>query len=229
MTEEQVAETITHCEAALQGGGPIDLRALGYWRALSAVKRHPEWIPRFAAALGAIDRQAFERRVWPVLPIWVGALTLAGGTLVGLILAALVGRRPRRWKGPILLASTVMLLGSTHGLTHLIVGRIFGMRFIGWFFDGPIRIEPSIKVDSASYLRAPPCQRAAMHASGAIVTKLIPFALLCLGSAAKAPRWALGILGAIGVFQLLTDALFSTRSGDWSRVIRELRIAKANR
>lgn len=226
MTEEQVAETIARCEEALRTGGPVDLRALGYWRAVHAVKRHPDWVPRFAEALGQIDRQAFERRVWPVLPVWMGALILSAGTLAGLMLAALVGALPRRWKGPALLASTGALLVSTHGLAHLIVGRMLGMRFVGWFLGGPIPIEPGIKIDQASYLRVPACQRAWMHASGAIVSKVIPFAMLGLGRCAKAPTWSLRILGGIGIVLLLIDALFSTRFSDWSRFMREMRIAR---
>ena len=54
------------CEHALAAGGKVDLRELGFWRAVSAVKRRREWIERYADRIGAIDRQAFERAVRPI-------------------------------------------------------------------------------------------------------------------------------------------------------------------
>ncbi len=46
------------------------------------------------------------------------------------------------------------------------------MRVIYWFVGTIRRPQPGVKVDYASYLRAPPRQRAWMHASGAIVVEV---------------------------------------------------------
>ena len=62
-----------------------------------------------------------------------------------------------------------MLLGTTHDLAHLVVGRLVGIRFTHWFIDGPTRLQPGLKTDYASYLRTPPHARAWMHASGALI------------------------------------------------------------
>jgi len=225
LTEEQVAAILQDCKLAFLGGEPVDLRALGFWRVVRAVKRHPEWIDQFAESIGEVDRAAFLRKVQPVYPVPLGAALLATGTALGLGLTALTFDVSEKWRGLTLLAGVGALLGSTHGLTHFLVGKLEGMSFVGWFLDGPLKVEPSLKTDVASYLKTPPEKRAWMHASGAIVTKLIPFAGLALGIAARVPFWAKALLGLIGVFQIVTDVLFSTKNGDWARFKREMRLA----
>jgi hypothetical protein len=66
-----------------------------------------------------------------------------------------------------------------------------------------------------------------MHASGAVVTKLVPFAfgvpavLYYFGW-----NWLTILLFAIGGFQIVTDVLLSTKLSDWKKVRRELRAAR---
>jgi hypothetical protein len=36
-----------------------------------------------------------------------------------------------------------------------VAGRAAGIRFTGWFLDGPTRLQPGLKIDYASYLRTP--------------------------------------------------------------------------
>lgn len=225
LTEERVAAILQECKLALLSGEPVDLRALGFWRVVRAVKHHPEWVDQFAESIGEVDRAAFLRRVQPVYPVPLGAALLATGTVLGLGLTALSFDVSAKWRGLTLLAGIGALLGSTHGLTHFLVGKLEGMSFVGWFLNGPLKVEPTIKIDQATYLKTPPEQRAWMHASGAIVTKLIPFAGLALGIAARVPLWTKVLLGLIGLFQIITDLLFSTKSGDWARFKREMRLA----
>jgi hypothetical protein len=68
-----------------------------------------------------------------------------------------------------------------------------------------------------------------MHASGAIATKLVPFLVLALASATDidAPGWAIAILWVLGIGQIVSDLLFSTRKSDWKKVRRELVVARA--
>ena len=116
-----------------------------------------------------------------------------------------------------------MLLGTTHDLAHLVVGRLVGIRFAHWFIDGPTRLQPGLKTDYASYLRTPPHARAWMHASGALTTKAIPFAILALRSGDPPwVRWALFVLGGV---QILTDVFFSRHHSDWKRFRREMAVA----
>jgi hypothetical protein len=65
-----------------------------------------------------------------------------------------------------------------------------------------------------------------MHASGALVTKVVPFAILPLAVAARAPRWVAVILVLLGAAQVVTDVLLSTKTSDWKRFRREMRNAR---
>jgi hypothetical protein len=118
------------------------------------------------------------------------------------------------------------LLTTTHGLAHLLVGRLAGIRFSHWFIGELKRPQPGVKVDYATYLRASTPVRAWMHASGAIATKIIPFALIGAAIAADLPAWAVWGLAVIGIASIVTDVLWSTRSSDWKRFKREMRLAQ---
>src|SRR3990170_236430 len=61
--ESQVERTLIACQQALAAEGKPDLRALGFWRAVAAVKRRGDLIERYASRIAAIDRQAFRRGV----------------------------------------------------------------------------------------------------------------------------------------------------------------------
>jgi hypothetical protein len=217
------------CERDLAAGGKVDLRKLGFWRAVSAVKRRREWTERYADRIGAIDRQAFERAVRPTWPPAVGTSVLSLGAAAGLFLAGVSRAIPSRWNAVTLMAGATTLLGTTHGLAHFVLGRLLGIRFTHWYLNGPTRLQPGVKIDYASYLRASPQARAWMHASGALVTKVIPFALVPVARTTGMPRWAAAALLGIGVAQIGTDLLYSTRKSDWKRVRREVRIAQQSK
>ncbi|MBI3979491.1 MAG: hypothetical protein HY331_15015 [Chloroflexi bacterium] len=226
MDVERLEAILTTCEQALAGSGRVDLRRLGFWKAVEAVKRRPDWIERYADRIAEIDRRAFERAVRPTIPPDAGTAALGLGTAAGLLLVAATYYVPVQWKGIALLAGTGALLMTTHGLAHYVVGRALGMRFTHWYVDGPTRLQPGLKVDYASYLRTPARARAWMHAAGALVTKAVPFALLGAALAAGVPAWATAVLVGIGVVQIVTDVVFSVRHSDWKRFRREMRVAR---
>jgi hypothetical protein len=116
-----------------------------------------------------------------------------------------------------------------HSVAHYIVGRSVGIWFTDLFVSIPPPPLPGLKTDYASYLRASPIARGWMHASGAIATKLAPFIALAFAPAAHAPAWAVAILLGLGIFQIVTDVLFSTKASDWKKVRRELAVARSRR
>ena len=243
MTNEQIEAALARAEEALAHGR--SLKGAGFWPAVEAVKRDPAKIEAYADGIAAIDRRAFEQGVKLRIsaPVGVGGLTLL--TAVG-ILAVVVARRAvgslpsailtssgvdaYHWPGfvPIVfLVGLGSLIVGTHSLTHWIVGRLVGIRFTHVFLGGPPPPRPGLKTDYASYLRATPRERAAMHASGAIVTKIVPFALLPLSLSFSTDwPWLTWILIVIGVVQIATDVLLSTKVSDWKKVLRELRTAR---
>jgi hypothetical protein len=62
-----------------------------------------------------------------------------------------------------------------------------------------------------------------MHASGAIVTKAIPFLLIPAALLMPAiPTWVPIVLLALGIVQIVTDVVWSTRASDWAKYRREI-------
>lgn len=225
----EIDAILTACERALASGARLDLKALGFWRAVDAVKRDPGLVEPYASRIATIDRRAFLARVRPVFPLWFGVAVLLGGTIAGLVLLAAAFALPPGASGVATLLGAGALLGTTHDLAHLVAGRVAGIRFTHWFMDVPRRPQPGVKIDYASYLRAPASARAWMHASGAIVSKLVPFLIVPVAVAAPAPWWTSAILIAIGVVSVVTDALFSVRASDWKKFRREMRFARGTR
>lgn len=225
MDEHGIEEALARAERALGESGRVDLAALGFWRAVAAVKRRPDLVERYAARIAEIDRTAFLRAVPIALPAGVGVVLLLAGCAAGVALIVLAAALEGDLAGLALLAAVGALIGATHSLAHLVAGALAGIRFTHWFSQPPRRPQPGLKTDYASYLRASPRARAWMHASGAIVSKVIPFAALPLVGAVGAPGWTAAALIAIGLVSLATDALFSVRSSDWKRFRREIRLA----
>jgi hypothetical protein len=182
----------------------------------------------WAEDAGSIDRKAFELAVRPRFPIWFGNAVLLGGMAVGagaIVLA--VRSSDATVSGVALVASAGILSVSSHDLAHWAVGRLAGIRFTSYFFSGPFPPRPGIKTDYATYLRASPEERVLMHASGAIASKLAPFVSLAFWRASNAPAWAAWAILAIGIGQIVTDVLFSTKSSDWKKVRRERSVRRA--
>jgi hypothetical protein len=214
-------------EAAVDAGN-TDLSALGFWRMLAKVKSDAALSAHWADQVGRIDRKAFEAAVRPRFPVWFGNLVLVLGALLGAFAVGVaLGTEEETRAGLALVFAGVAWSIAFHSPTHWLVGRLVGIRFIAYFFGGPFPPRPGVKTDYATYLRVSPLARAWMHGSGAVATKLAPFLALAFWPAAGAPAWSALALVAIGVFQIVTDVLLSTKSSDWKKVRRELRAARA--
>ncbi|HEV3474905.1 MAG TPA: hypothetical protein VG602_06040 [Actinomycetota bacterium] len=221
-------------------GGNADLRALGFWPLVERVKRDPAVARHWAADIGRIDRKAFERRVRFRLPLWLGNLLLGGASvaLVALVPVALDVARDAQRPEPVLSGVLVTLSGlglaaTIHDLAHWVTGRLQRIRFFSYYLNGPLIIEPAIKIDYESYMKAEPGRRALMHASGALASKAAPFAVFAAvyfphraANYDLLPPWSLWVLLGYGVLTILTDIFFSTKTSDWKKVRRERRLAR---
>ena len=211
--------------------GDTDLAKLGFWRLVGRVKRDPGLIERYADEIGRIDRVAFERAVRPRFPVWVGNLVLLAGIAFGAICVVVAMRASNGvLAGLALIVAAGIWSGAVHCPSHWLVGRAVGIRF-GAYFVGwkPFPPRPGIKINYASYLRTPARERAWMHASGALASKAAPFVALAFYPVSNAPWWSAAAILALGLFQIVTDILFSTKSSDWKRVSRELAVARSGR
>jgi hypothetical protein len=224
--DAEVDRTLARCEQVLASPAVPDLRALGFWRAVAAVKRRRELVDRYADRIAAIDRKVFLRRVALVFPVIVGVIALDLALFGGLLLLAIAIGAQHPWREILVLAGAGALDLATHGLAHLAVGTFGGIGFTDWFVDLPRKPQPGFKIDYASYLRASPRQRAWMHAAGAIATKLTPILVIPFAIAIATDTWAVLVLAALAIIQIITDVLFSVRASDWKKFRREMRLAR---
>lgn len=226
MDEPAIQRILQDCERELTAGRTPDLRAIGFWRAIAALKRQRDLVGRYGSRVAAIDRAVFRRRVRLTFPVSIGVIALDIGLFGGLVLlgAAIGAEHP--WRELLVLIAAGALDATTHGLAHLAVGTLLGIDFTDWFVDPRKGPQPGFKIEYVSYLRASPRQRAWMHASGAIATKLTPFLVIAYAAAIGTEAWALLLLLALGVVQILTDLLFSVRASDWKKFRREMRLAR---
>ena len=238
---EDYQDTLARIEREVDGGN-TDLGALGFWTLVRKIKREPRLAEHWADDVGRIDRKCFEQRVRPRFPVWLGNLLLLAGSAVlvaavpvaiGLARDAGASAEPLV-PGLMAVAAAGGLSVTLHDLAHWVVGRLVGIRFSAYFLNGPTRIQPGLKTEYDSYLRASPGARAWMHASGAVASKVAPFAVFAAVYLPQRgagydlfPAWALWAILGIGIVQLITDTLFSTKSGDWKKVRRELRVGRA--
>ncbi len=211
--------TINQARAATERGD--SLAGTGFWKLVSEIKRD-ESLSRHIDAVDEIDQIAFKNWALLTLPLWLGTTVMVLGTIGGLVLVGLAYPTDGVWSGIWLLGGTGVMLVTTHGLGHLVVGRILGIRFTAWFIGTISRPQPGVKTDYSTYLRAPAISRAWMHASGAIVSKLIPFLMIGAGIAADSPSWSIWALLAIGLAQIATDVFWSTSASDWKKFKREM-------
>lgn len=226
MDQSSVETALARAEEAVEAGR--GLQDTGFWSAVARVKENPELAERYADRIAEIDQRAFRDWVLLSVPLWLGTALMLTATVLGLGLIwwayALDG-----WGAVIsFYVGLGALLVATHGLAHLVVGGMVGIGFTSWFIGSITRPQPGVKVDYASYLRTRPQRRAWMHASGAIVTKLAPFALLGAAIAADLPTWAVWGVAGIGVLAIVTDILWSTRNSDWKRFRREMEFAQGS-
>lgn len=240
MTRADIEGALDRAEAAVGAGGGV--RGTGFWSAVDAARRDTAVADRYAERIAAVDRRAFENGVKLRVPLWVGmsvllaaALAGAGAVCVSILVwegAVCFGEScppEPAWASLVFLGGVAALVVSTHCPAHWVAGRIVGIRFTHVFLGGPPPPRPGLKTDYATYLRVPPGRRAFMHASGAVVTKVIPFAFLAPAVLYLGWGWVALVLVAFGVVQIATDIILSTKVSDWKKVGRELDAARAGR
>lgn len=219
-----IEESLQNAGASVAAGK--GLGGTGFWRAVSEVKSNPELVDRYADRIAEIDREAHANWALLTVPLWIGTTVMVVALLAGVALIGWAYYLDGFAAIVVFGAGVVALLGTTHGLAHLVVGWSMGMRFTSWFIGRISQPQPGVKIDYRTYLRTAPRKRAWMHASGAITTKAIPFLMIPAALAADLPMWVVWVLLAAGVGQILTDVLWSTKSSDWKKFSREMEFAQ---
>lgn len=224
MRSEEIESALTAAEQAVATGK--GLAGTGFWKAVDSVKPSPDLVDLYGERIAEIDRRAFED--WALFTVGVKAGTAVMGlfTVVGALLILWSYNLSPPWNGLAMLGGGGgVLLVTTHGLGHMVVGRMVGIRFTHWFIGSWSLPQPGVKVDYSTYLRTPARSRAWMHASGALVTKVIPFVLLIPVLRGGFPSWSAWLLLGQGVLGVLTDAVWSVKISDWKKFRREMSYA----
>lgn len=222
MARIDVAEAeriLDRAQAAQADGSGIE--GTGFWRAVALLRTRRAVAERLAAKAAAIDIREFDEKVKLKLPIGPGITLLALLSFFGGMALPLSRALEGWWRDLFFLGGFGALEIGTHTLTHWFIGRAMGIRFTHVFIGGPPPPRPGAKIDYASYLLVPPRHRAMMHASGAIITKVLPFGLIPVANWAGVSGWMIWLLVVVGVGQVVTDVLFSTKTSDWKRAKRE--------
>src|SRR5437870_4251914 len=79
---ESFQEAFARIQSAV-ASGDTDLTRLGFWRLVRQVKAEPMLSEHWADQAGRIDRMAFQTRVRPRFPVWLGNLVLLVGVSFG--------------------------------------------------------------------------------------------------------------------------------------------------
>jgi len=206
--------------------GDTDLSRLGFWKVVRAIKLDRVATVELADQAGRIDTAAFRARVRLRTRAWVGVVAMLLLTALGFVGIWFANDWTGTWAGLALVATGVAWSVGWHLPAHAVVGWLAGIRYTDAFLGGPPPPLPGIKTDYATYLRAEPSMRAWFHASGAIATKLAPFAALAFWAGSNAPAWAAWALAALGIVQIVTDVTLSTKSSDWKKFSRERQIGR---
>ena len=224
MDRGEIEAALDRADAGIESGSGV--RGTGFWKAVGVVKRDPSLVEDYADRIGDIDRRAFEAWALITVPASVGTALMVIGTLVGLGLVWAAYSAEEMTAGILLLLGMGITLVTTHGLAHQVVAAAVGMNVTHWFIGAIGRPQPGVKVDYATYLRTPAKSRAWMHASGAIMSKAVPFFALGPAFVIPAPGWATAILIILGIGQIVTDVLWSTKASDWKKFKREMAYAR---
>ncbi len=109
---------------------------------------------------------------------------------------------------------------TLHPLSHYFTGSLCGIRFTHYYLNGPAKIEPTLRIDYSSYLKAPAKQRALMHLSGVIGTVAAPL-IAALFAIYKGAYGAVFNLGIIFLLLIIFELLTSMKIGDLMKAKRE--------
>lgn len=161
-----------------------------------------------------LSRKRFSENVQFTLSVPMGNLLEGAATIAVLFMVFLIDSE---W---MLYISALALMATLHPLAHYLTGALSGIRFTHYYLNGPAKIEPTLRIDQISYLKASGKQRALMHVSGVVGTVAAPLiaAIIAVNKGANAAAFNLVILFLLLIiFELLT----SMKIGDLMKAKRE--------
>jgi hypothetical protein len=210
MQKDEVRKTLDKIKEEM-AGGDYSIGEKGFWAIVNQVKRDPVLVEEFADQIGMIDAEAFRRWARLVVPLKLGHLMELVASLISFAILWYGVGSTGTLQGTALVTGAFALITTLHPFAHYVVGRLLGIRFLFYFPDGPALVEPTLKTDYATYLRATPLRRAAMHAAGPVISTLVFILTFILAYELQAPEWSLWVLAGFLVlntpFELVPPVL----------------------
>ncbi len=156
----------------------------------------------------------FSERVRFTLSVPLGNLLEGAATIAVLIMVFMIDSD---W---MLYISALALMTTLHPLAHYLTGAFFGIRFTHYYLNGPAKIEPTLRIDHISYLKASGKKRALMHLSGVIGTIAAPL-VAALVAVYKGAHGAAFNLFVMFLLLIIFELLTSMKIGDLMKAKRE--------
>lgn len=178
------------------------------------IKEHRINDDLFLEQVERIRQERFEKRHSFTFNILFGNILWLIITLAAIVLVI------RMNMDMVFYAGTLVLMTTLHPLSHYAAGRLLDIGFTHYYLDGPAKVEPTLKIDYFSYLKASGSKRAVMHVSGVIGTATAPLVVSGIAILMGAGEVAMNLFiffMVLVVFELLT----STKTGDLMRAKRE--------
>jgi len=208
MKEGELERVLEKVEEELEKGDHEAAVKAGFWKAVAAVKHEPKLVEVYGGRIGELDRRLFESKAGVRLSYRLGTALELAGVLLGVILLYLGVTSTGVLSTASYILSALLLMTALHPIAHSIAGVLTGIRFHFYFLNGPMLIEPTLKMDYASYLHASPRQRSLLHLAGAVNSVAVTFLVFVVavvdGDAGGASRIA---LAALWLFTTLSEIL----------------------
>lgn len=161
-----------------------------------------------------LSRKRFGERVRFTLNIPLGNLLEAASTIAVVVMVFLIDSE---W---MLYIAALGLMATLHPLAHYLTGTFFAIRFTHYYLNGPAKIEPTLRIDQISYLKASGKQRALMHLSGVLGTLAAPL-FVALVAAYKSDTGVAFNLFIFFMLLIIFEFLTSIKIGDLMKAKRE--------
>lgn len=194
MKKEDIGAAFKKIEEEANKGNLKAVEELKFWKLVGEVKKNRELSAEFAGVIGKIDSKLFDSKIKLKLGYALGTAVELFGALIGiaiLIYAVKTQQQVAESVSALLyLLAAVALMTALHPISHSIAGKLYGIKLNFYFLNGPLLIEPTLKVDYESYIKAEPKSRAVFHLAGAINSTATTLFVFIVSLAFNAPSLA---------------------------------------
>jgi hypothetical protein len=167
-------DALQQLERKVQVEGATEENLRAFWRVVNRIKLERRVTDDVLERIVRLRDRVFEEKYPRFLSLRQGLTLAAVGTLFG---AVLIWYALQSINAPVFLVASLLMLIGTHPWGHWIAGKIVGVNYEYFYLDGPLKIQPCLKIDYRDYLKASFDSRVIVHASGALATVLTALAL----------------------------------------------------